>query len=63
MRRGVAEVRPRKLDAGVVVTVDSGVWKEIAARLRNPALAYAAGDVKVEGGTLHLVGFLGLFSE
>jgi alkyl sulfatase BDS1-like metallo-beta-lactamase superfamily hydrolase len=64
VRRGVAEVQARAADdAEVVVTVDSQVWKEITAGLRNPALAYASGAVKVEGGTLDLVGFLGLFRD
>lgn len=62
VRHGVAEVRPRLPEkAGVTVTVDSGVWKEIAAGLRGPAMAVAQGELRVEGGTLDLVSFLRLF--
>jgi len=64
VRGGVAEVRPGLPDdPDITITVDSKVWKEIAAKIRNPALAYARGDVKIEGGALSLVGFLGLFED
>jgi len=62
VRRGVAEFRPRFPDApDLVITADSGVWKEVVIGLRNPALAFASGDVEVDGSTLDLVGFLRLF--
>jgi len=41
--------------------VDAVVWKEIAAKLRNPAMALLKGDIAIEGGTFDLVGFLRLF--
>lgn len=64
VRGGVAEVRPGLPDnPDITITVDSKVWKEIAAKIRNPAAAYATGDVKVEGGALSLVGFLNLFGD
>jgi alkyl sulfatase BDS1-like metallo-beta-lactamase superfamily hydrolase len=64
VRRGVAEVRP-ELSQGAdnVITTDSHVWKEIAAGVRNPALAYVKGDVQIEGGKFELVKFLGLFKD
>jgi alkyl sulfatase BDS1-like metallo-beta-lactamase superfamily hydrolase len=64
VRKGVAEIQPRFPDnPSLSVTVDSPVWKEIAARIRSPALAYAKGEVKIEGGVLNLVEFLGLFKS
>jgi len=62
VRRGVAEFQrafPESPD--VAITVDSGVWREIAVGLRNPALAFASGAVEVQGSTLDLIGFLRLF--
>jgi alkyl sulfatase BDS1-like metallo-beta-lactamase superfamily hydrolase len=62
VRRGVAEIQPRfPKNPDIVVTVDAKIWKEIAAKLRSPALALLKGDIKVEGGTFDLIGFLSLF--
>jgi alkyl sulfatase BDS1-like metallo-beta-lactamase superfamily hydrolase len=61
VRRGVVEVRhgfPEKPD--LTVTVESRIWKEIIAGIRNPALALVK-DVKKEGGTIDLIRFLRLF--
>lgn len=61
VRRGVAEIQPTfPAEPDITVTVDSQVWKEIAAGLRNPALAVVK-DLDVEGGTVALVRFLSLF--
>ena len=62
VRRGVAEIQPRFPDEpDVSVTVNSTVWKELLAGLRNPALTLASDDIEVEGGRLALVSFLALF--
>ena len=45
----------------LTVTVDSRLWKRLAAKVENPAWAYAKGAVKVEGGIAALVKFLSLF--
>ncbi|MBU0544058.1 MAG: MBL fold metallo-hydrolase [Proteobacteria bacterium] len=64
VRRGVAIIEPRFPErADITVTVDSHIWKEIAARLANPAVALAKGDVKIEGGIINVVNFLGLFRD
>lgn len=61
VRRGVAEIRPQfPEDPDITVTVNSNDWKEIAAGLRNPAIAVVR-DLEVEGGTINLVRFLNLF--
>ncbi len=62
VRHGIAEVRPRSDSrAEITLKVNSKTWKEIAAGLRSPTLAYASGDVQVEGGTFDLVRFLSYF--
>jgi alkyl sulfatase BDS1-like metallo-beta-lactamase superfamily hydrolase len=62
VRRGVAEIQPRFPKAPeITVSVDSTVWKELLAGLRNPALTLASSEVQVEGSTLELVSFLSLF--
>ena len=61
VRRGVAEVRPRfPKDPEISVTVDSHIWKEIAARIRNPTAAVLKGDLKIDGA-LDMVKFQRLF--
>lgn len=62
LRRGVAEVRKRKPKRfDISVTVNALVWKEILAQMRNPAAAYASGDISVEGSLIDLIAFLQLF--
>jgi alkyl sulfatase BDS1-like metallo-beta-lactamase superfamily hydrolase len=62
VRRGVAELsRGFPADAVATVTTQSIVWKQILAKQRNPAVAFASGDVTVDGSVLDLIGFLGLF--
>jgi alkyl sulfatase BDS1-like metallo-beta-lactamase superfamily hydrolase len=63
VRRGVAEIQPRLSEnPDNTVTVNSLVWKEIVAGMRNPALALIKGDIAIEGGTFELVKFLALFT-
>jgi len=62
LRRGVAEVqkrRPKKAD--ITVTVNSLVWKEVLAQMRNPAVAFASGEFDIEGSVIDLVSFLSKF--
>jgi alkyl sulfatase BDS1-like metallo-beta-lactamase superfamily hydrolase len=64
VRRGVAVIEPRFPEkADMIITVNSNTWKEIAAKLANPALVLVKGDVKVEGGIMNAVNFLGLFAD
>ncbi len=61
VRHGVAEIRDRfPENPDLVVTVNSNVWKEIAAGVRSPTLAIFK-DLKSQGGTLSLIKFLRLF--
>ncbi len=63
VRRGVAEIQPRFPEKpDLVVTVDSNIWKEIAAGVRSPTLAIFK-DLKKQGGTLNLIRFLRLFKS
>jgi alkyl sulfatase BDS1-like metallo-beta-lactamase superfamily hydrolase len=63
VRRGVAEIQPRfPENPDIVVTVDSNLWKEIAAGARNPVIALFK-DMEKEGGTLKIIRFLRLFKS
>jgi alkyl sulfatase BDS1-like metallo-beta-lactamase superfamily hydrolase len=63
VRRGVAEIQLKFPDnPDIVLTVDSNVWKEVVAGLRNPAVALVK-NVDKEGGTLKIVKFLSLFKS
>ena len=62
LRSGVAEVQPRFPDKpDIAVTMETLVWKEILSGRRNAAVAFAGGDVEVDGSTIELVKFLLLF--
>jgi alkyl sulfatase BDS1-like metallo-beta-lactamase superfamily hydrolase len=64
VRRGVAEFKdhfPENPD--ITITASSTVWRELVLGLRNPVTAFASGDIKFEGSTLDLVGFLRLFEQ
>jgi alkyl sulfatase BDS1-like metallo-beta-lactamase superfamily hydrolase len=62
VHRGVARIsNGADSRAAISLIVDSSVWKEIAAGMRNPAAALAGGDIRVRGGTFDLARFLWLF--
>jgi alkyl sulfatase BDS1-like metallo-beta-lactamase superfamily hydrolase len=63
VRRGVAWVVPAAKKADLRVTVNSPVWKKIATKVASPTVAFAKGDVMVEGGVLKLIRFLSLFQD
>ncbi|MEH6545065.1 MAG: alkyl sulfatase dimerization domain-containing protein [Sneathiella sp.] len=63
VRKGIAEVTtgfPENLDASL--KTDSLVWKEILAKRRNPAVAFASGDVDINGSIIDMLAFLSLFT-
>ncbi len=63
VRRDAAEIRPEfPENPAITISVDSKVWKEIAAGARNPAAALFT-EMDKEGGTLNIVRFLSLFKE
>ncbi len=62
IRRGVAEVQA--FDTGnpdITIRVSEQVWKELAAKVRNPAETFLSGEIKIEGGKVALLKFLSLF--
>jgi alkyl sulfatase BDS1-like metallo-beta-lactamase superfamily hydrolase len=64
LRKGVAALREQSTDkADVNIRTTATTWKRIATKKRNPALAYAAGEVEVDGGLLEVVKFLALFER
>jgi linear primary-alkylsulfatase len=63
VRNGVAEIHPwLQKNPDITVTIDSVVWKEIVAKVRNPLASYAAGEIDIEGSELDLVEFLRYFT-
>jgi alkyl sulfatase BDS1-like metallo-beta-lactamase superfamily hydrolase len=61
VRRGVAEIRPEfPENPAIAISIDSNVWKEIAAGARSPAVALVT-EMDKEGGTLDIVRFLSFF--
>ena len=62
IRRVVAEVRPEfPENPEITITVDSLIWKEIAAKQRNPAAALVKGDINIKGGAFDILKFIRLF--
>ncbi len=62
IRRGVAALRHGDApNPDIRVTVNSIVWKEIVVGFRNPAIAFASGDVEIEGGAIELAKILSMF--
>ena len=62
VRRGIAEITegfPENPAASI--KTETFIWKEILAKRRNPAIAFASGDVEIEGGILDMLSFLSLF--
>jgi alkyl sulfatase BDS1-like metallo-beta-lactamase superfamily hydrolase len=58
VRRGVAEIAPYfSQTPQVTIPVNATVWKQIAARMRNPLVAFAYGQTHVEGSGLDLAQF------
>ncbi|MCP4751951.1 MAG: MBL fold metallo-hydrolase [Proteobacteria bacterium] len=64
IRNGIADIQSHLLEnPDITVTVSSTVWKEIVSGLANPAVAYAKRKIRVDGGTIALIRFLGLFGD
>ena len=61
VRRGIAEITPAlKDDLDIKVRLDSGVWKEMLARVRRPVIT--AGTFTYEkGSAISFLGFLRMF--
>jgi alkyl sulfatase BDS1-like metallo-beta-lactamase superfamily hydrolase len=63
VRRGVAEIRAEfPENPAIAISVNSNVWKEIAAGVRSPAAALVT-EMDKEGGTMKIVRFLRLFKD
>jgi alkyl sulfatase BDS1-like metallo-beta-lactamase superfamily hydrolase len=62
VRRGVSEVLPSlQPDVDIQVRVSAQVFKEMLARLRNPAITIAKDFEVVKGGKLEFIRFMRLF--
>ena len=64
VRRGVAALAGRAADnPDVLIKTTAATWKRLATQKRNPAMAFAAGEVDVDGGIIEVVKFLTLFER
>jgi alkyl sulfatase BDS1-like metallo-beta-lactamase superfamily hydrolase len=64
VRNGVAEVRNRAaIDPAMQITTTTKTWKRIATNKTNPAIAFATGDIQVDGGIVRVANFLSLFER
>jgi alkyl sulfatase BDS1-like metallo-beta-lactamase superfamily hydrolase len=64
VRKGVTEIQPFDLgEAELEIKTTSKIWKEIVAKIRNPLVAMASGDLKIEGGIGTFREFMGVFQE
>jgi alkyl sulfatase BDS1-like metallo-beta-lactamase superfamily hydrolase len=62
VRKGVAELKNKKVGTpDIIVEMDSQVWKEILVKLRDPLIAFAKGEIKIEGSKTELISFMQLF--
>jgi alkyl sulfatase BDS1-like metallo-beta-lactamase superfamily hydrolase len=62
IRHGIAEIQPFALpNPHNTVTMDSLVFKEIVAQLRNPMKTLSAGEMQITGSSLDLAYFMQLF--
>ncbi|HJO22730.1 MAG: alkyl sulfatase dimerization domain-containing protein [Myxococcota bacterium] len=62
VRNGIADLQEGFPEAAdLAISLPSALWREIVVGARNPAVAFALGEVEVEGGTLEVVQFLGWF--
>ncbi|RJP84969.1 MAG: MBL fold metallo-hydrolase [Desulfobacteraceae bacterium] len=61
VRRGVAEIQPRMAEKpDLTATVDSKVFKEMLAKLRNPVTTIAT-EFDIKGGTVQFLKFMAMF--
>jgi len=52
VRKGVADVQPYLMvDLDVTAILPSQVWKEVLAKVRNPAKTFASSEVQIEGSS------------
>ncbi|MCP4134016.1 MAG: MBL fold metallo-hydrolase [bacterium] len=65
VRHGVSEIQPRMLkNPDIIAAMNSKIWKEMLAKLRNPVSVFASGKIHmVKGGKMELISFLKLFRE
>ncbi len=62
VRKGVAELKYKRIGTpDIIVEMNSQVWKEILVKLRDPLIAFAKGEIKVEGSKTELISFMQLF--
>ena len=65
VRRGVAQLSEGggAGEADIRIATTSATWKRLVTKKRNPALAYAADEIDIDGGLIDVVKFLALFER
>jgi alkyl sulfatase BDS1-like metallo-beta-lactamase superfamily hydrolase len=64
LRRGVAELSEGgEGPADIRIATSAATWKRIVTKKRNPALAYAADEIDIDGGLVDVIKFLALFER
>jgi alkyl sulfatase BDS1-like metallo-beta-lactamase superfamily hydrolase len=64
IRRGVAELTLGAAeDPDVLISTTEETWKDIVFGRRSPAMAFATGDIDVDGGVVRVAKFLNLFER
>lgn len=62
VRKGIAEIQPfANGKPDLTIKINSLVWKELAAKIRNPTKTFLSGDIEIEGGDFAFIMFMGLF--
>jgi alkyl sulfatase BDS1-like metallo-beta-lactamase superfamily hydrolase len=62
VRKGVAEIQPFVVGKpDITIKVNSLVWKEMAAKIRNPTTTFLSGAIDVDGGQMEFIKFMKLF--
>lgn len=64
IRHGVAEIQTFAMDnPDLTIETTSIIWKEVVAKLRQPLVAMATGNLNINGGAGNFKEFMGMFSE
>ena len=45
----------------IEVKINSQIWKEILAKLRDPLMTFASGDIEIKGSKTELISFMQMF--
>ena len=62
VRKGIAETQPFETGKpDMIIRVNSLVWKELGAKIRNPITTFLNGEIQIEGSQFKFIEFMDLF--